>query len=77
MSAAGTAGHFHSAHAVAAIGVPGYAIFGHDIPEARPARTRIVFGIGCEQRAAAANAVIDTLFFAIGIFSGKGRLGAF
>lgn len=77
MGAAVLAGDFDAAHAVAGVFLPVKAVGIERVPETRPTAAGVEFLIGREQWMAAADAVIDAVGRAIGIFTGEGRLRAF
>jgi hypothetical protein len=61
----------------AGVGFLGDILFGDRRPEARPAGARLEFGIGAEQRVAAAYAAVDPSIVQLVVLAGEGRLGAF
>src|SRR5712691_10375057 len=76
MGLAGGAAHFRSAHEQRAVLMLGHrALVGGGV-EARPARTRSEFGVGSEQRVAAAYAHVHAFALLIEIGPGPRPLGA-
>ena len=64
-------------HAMAGIAVHGDALGIKGSPETRPSGARLEFGFRAEERLPTTNAVVGALSFAVPIFSGERRLGAF
>ena len=73
---AGAAFHFRTRHAIAAVRALGYAAGAYRRVKAGPASTGFELGVRVEQWRATADAVIDSSFFVIPIFSGESGLGA-
>src|SRR5712691_2892821 len=71
------AGDLCASHPVAGIALKSDVVLIQWLPEARPARARVKFCLGAEQRLATAHAVIDARGFGVRILAGKRWLSAF
>src|SRR5690606_9586330 len=63
-------------HPVARVGVQGDPVRRDRLPEARPARPRVVLGVGAEQLEVAHDTAVDAGFLGVPVGAGEGPFGA-